>query len=92
MTGMSGFQLIQALREISPGVKVVVNTGITDESMLVELLPYQVDAVLLKPAETNHLLTTLDHILAANQPAESCAPAGRGTDQASHVEGTGELE
>ncbi len=92
MTGMSGFQLIQALREISPGVKVVVNTGITDESMLVELLPYQVDAVLLKPAETNHLLTTLDHILASIPTAESCAPAGRGTDQSSHVEGTGELE
>jgi PAS domain S-box-containing protein len=65
MTGMSGFQLTRVLRGISPQLKVVVNTGVTDEKILSELLPLQVNAVLFKPAEITHLLATLDHVLTA---------------------------
>jgi PAS domain S-box-containing protein len=65
MPGMSGVQLIKTLREISPKMKVVVNTGVTDANLLAELAPLQVDAMLSKPAETAHLLATLEKTLAA---------------------------
>ena len=69
MTGMSGFQLVKVLRGISPPLKVIVNTGVTDEKILAELLPLQVNSVLFKPVEITHLLTTLEHVLTVTPPA-----------------------
>ena len=64
MPGMDGSQLVHALRKVAPRTKIVINTGVTDERLLAELVPLRVDAVLAKPTATAHLLAALEHALA----------------------------
>ena len=65
MPGMDGLGLVNALREIKPGVKVIAVSGYLNQGKLDELRADNVDVFLRKPFSTEKLLASLRSTLEA---------------------------
>ena len=63
MPGMDGLMLVRTLRQIEPGLKVIVSTGRADDSHAAEMAALNVDGCLTKPYTTRNLLLKLSHVL-----------------------------
>ena len=63
MPGMGGLMLVRTLRQIEPGLKIIVSTGRADDSHVAEITALNVDGCLTKPYTTRSLLLKLSHVL-----------------------------
>jgi two-component system cell cycle sensor histidine kinase/response regulator CckA len=63
MPGMDGLTLVRALRGIQPGLKVIVSTGLTEDSHAAEIAALGVDGFLTKPYTIRNLLLKLNDVL-----------------------------
>jgi two-component system cell cycle sensor histidine kinase/response regulator CckA len=63
MPGMDGLMLVRTLRQMRPGLKVIVSTGRADDSHAAEITALGVDGCLTKPYTTRNLLLKLSDVL-----------------------------
>ena len=61
---MSGIEVLKVCRKISPGTKVIVNTGYVDQSLIDEVEEIGHDAFLQKPFDLEQLKQEIDRLLA----------------------------
>ena len=66
MPGMDGFMLVRTLRQIEPGIKIIVSTGRANDSDPAEITALNVDDCLNKPYTTRNLLLKLSQVLHSN--------------------------
>ncbi len=69
MPGMDGLMLVDTLRRIEPGLKVIVSTGRADESHAAEITALGVDGCLTKPYTSRNMLLKLSHVLSSGMHA-----------------------
>jgi PAS domain S-box-containing protein len=63
MPVMEGLILVRTLRQMEPGLKIIVSTGRTDDSQAAEMARLNVDGCLTKPFTTPNLLLKLSQVL-----------------------------
>ena len=64
MPGMGGAKLIQALRVLQPGIRVIASSGLSHEDKKAELTALGINEILTKPFSPASLLKTLKRALA----------------------------
>lgn len=63
MPNMDGGSLIRALQRLTPDIKIIAVSGITDQEILEKIKKSRVEAFLPKPIQTDNLLRILDSVL-----------------------------
>lgn len=64
---ISGFDLIERIREITPDMKILINTMHEELWMVKRMLSLNVSGVVLKSADTNELMEAIKSILDENE-------------------------
>jgi CheY-like chemotaxis protein len=71
MPGLSGFELVRALRHLKPHVKIIAISGFAGETGSSPPLPAVIaDAFLSKPFTAGQLLKAVHEVLAEGRPAD----------------------
>ncbi len=58
----NGLDMLAKLKRLSPGVKVLLVTGMRQETILAEAQRLGADGVLYKPFDTDDLLSAIEHL------------------------------
>ena len=62
MPGYDGFYAIEKIKEVDPSAKVIFVTAATMGPTQRKLFDYDVDGIIFKPFELDHLLETIDAV------------------------------
>lgn len=62
MPGMTGMEIFRELKKISPDVKVLLTSGMTQDEMVGNMLREGVAGILRKPFTINMLISTLENL------------------------------
>jgi two-component system response regulator YesN len=63
MPGMDGISLIKAIREQDLNIKIIIVSGFSDYKFLKEAIRLGVDSYLLKPIDTDELISNLNNLI-----------------------------
>jgi PAS domain S-box-containing protein len=63
MPNMDGGSLIRTLAKITPDIRIIAMSGITDQEVLNKIKKYRIEAFLSKPIQTDNLLEVIDSVL-----------------------------
>jgi two-component system, cell cycle sensor histidine kinase and response regulator CckA len=59
MPGLSGKEVVEALRAIDPAVKIIISSGFTEDEVNAKIGPEHVSAFIHKPYRVNSLLSVM---------------------------------
>jgi two-component system, cell cycle sensor histidine kinase and response regulator CckA len=63
MPEMNGFEIINALRQIDPHMRMILSTGLVDEEARQNIKKLEIQASLQKPFTANKLIETVSAVL-----------------------------
>ncbi len=67
--GMGGYEATQRLRQIDPGVKTIVSSGYSNDTLMAEFRQHGFDGMVAKPYKTEALARVIRDVLAPKQAA-----------------------
>jgi DNA-binding response OmpR family regulator len=73
MPGMTGIELLDAVRKISPTLPVAVMTAYESHDAAVRILRSRADEFLQKPVQVDHLLAVATSLIASGRAARQAA-------------------
>lgn len=78
--GMGGRELVPHLRELDPGIKIVVSSGYSTDPVMSHFRDYGFDGVLQKPYTIADLNEVLDRVMGAPTPGSTLARESSSTN------------